>query len=65
MHACAAGQDYPVGPTKYADGTPSASVMWSGPSAAASHELGIVRKAAACITGNLIRCRPPGPQISA
>lgn len=62
--AYAAGQDYPDGPTQHADGTPSASGMWSGPSTAVTNELGIVRKATACITGDLIRCKPPTPPIS-
>ncbi|CAL5228160.1 g11240 [Coccomyxa viridis] len=55
-HQRTPGQEYPLGPTRYADGTPSASGIWSGPSAGASHELGIVRKASACITGDLMRC---------
>ena len=47
--------EYPAGPTQYRHGTPSAS-MRSEPSVAAPHELGIVQKASACITGDLMKC---------
>lgn len=48
-------EEYPAGHTQYRHGTPSAS-MRSEPSIAALHELGIVRKASACITGDLMKC---------
>ena len=52
----AAGQAYPSGHTVYERGTPSASNMSTDQAAAASHGLGIVRKAAACISSELMRC---------
>ena len=59
VQPCAVGPEYPAGPMRYDQGTPSASNMGSGPSAAASQGLGIVRKASACITGDLMRCEFP------
>ena len=52
----AAGQAYPSGRTLYEQGTPSASNMSTDQAAAASHSLGIVKKAAACISSDLMRC---------
>lgn len=43
---------------RYEQGTPAASGLSSQPSAPASQELGIVKKASACITGDLMRCAP-------
>ena len=40
----------------YEEGTPSASNLSTDQAAAASHGLGIVKKAATCISSDLMRC---------